>query len=501
MSTGQIGKNTFYLYIRSFATLIISLYTSRVILDKLGIDDFGLYNTVGSITGMLTFLTTSLSLATSRYITYDLGSGDKARLQNTFGTILSIYLILTALIVISLELIGPWLISNKIVYEPSRAFAVNAVFHISVITVVVSMLSGPFSSLIIAHEDMNFFAFIGIFDAVAKLGICYLISTTPFDRLIVYAVLIFAVQLVELILNTGFVKKRYKDFKIRASLQKETAKSIGDFTGWSLIGSFSVVLQTYGVNIITNMFFGPAVVAARALSMQVSNAANTFIQSFMTAVKPQIVKRHAAGDEDSSNRLVQKSTIVSFILAALLCFPIILNTEYILNLWLKEVPEYAVVFVQLILVQTMFSPIENGLYSIFYTKGRIKENALVSPVIAIIMFVVVYILFKLGCSPVSLSYCFLISILLTCLIVKPILLKRLFNYDRDFFMQINIPCFKLLLLLTPVFILHLIFVKEVTFVVFVIETVLTLIYSSAVSYFFVLDKDLRSTIADFIKKK
>lgn len=498
MSNSKIGKNTFFLYVRSFIIMLISLFTSRVILDKLGVDDFGLYNTVGSITAFLSFLTSSLALATSRYITYDLGKGDHEKLKNTFGTIFTLYLLLAAIIVISLEAVGPWFINNKIVFDSSRTEAVNWVFHLSIITVVVSMLVGPFNTLVIAHEDMNFFAYISVFEAAAKLGICYLLSISSFDRLILYALLILAVQFTTLIIYFVFAKVKYEETKVRLHIQKDTLKDIGSFAGWSLLGRFSAVLQMQGVNIITNMFFGPAVVAARAVSMQVNNALNTFVSNFMMAVQPQIVKRSAAGNDDSSNSLVQKSTVLAFVLASVIFFPFILNADYILNLWLKEVPQYAVIFVQLILVQTAFGTIENGMYSIFFKRGRVKENALVSPVLGILMFVIVYFLFKKGYSPVSLSYCYLFNIVLSCILVKPYLIHRLFGYQTLFFIKIFIPCFKLIAFLAPIIVCHKLFISEINFCNFLCESILSVLYVVAISYVFVFDKEMKSRIKTVI---
>lgn len=499
MSANNIGKNTVYLYVRSIVTMLISLFTSRVILDKLGVDDYGLYNTVGSITAFLSFLTSSLSLATSRFITYDLGKGDTSKLKNTFETILTLYLLLAVLIIISLEAVGPWFINNKLVFESSRAEAVNWVFHISVLTVIVSMFSAPFKTLVIAHEDMSFFAYMSIFDALAKLSICYLVSTTAFDRLIVYALLILAVEFVLLCIYILFSKLKYEEAVIRLRLQKDIVKEIGTFTGWSLLGRLSGVLQMQGVNIITNMFFGPAVVAARAISMQVNNALYSFIGNFMTAVQPQIVKRSASGDDESSNLLVQKSTIIAFILASLICFPFILNADFILRLWLKEVPQYAVIFVQIILFQSIFATIENGMYSIFFKRGRVKENALISPLIGILMFVLVYILFKNGFSPVSLSYCYLASVIISGMIVKPYLIHRIFHFKLSFFLNIFIPCIKLVLLLLPFFVFHKLLIDDKTDIwFFIIESTLCVVYLLVASYFFVLDKGTRKTVMTMI---
>lgn len=500
MSGNRIAKNTIYLYIRSFFVLLVSLYTSRVILDKLGADDYGLYNTVGSITASLSFLTASLSLATSRFLTYDLGKGQMKKLKSTFSNIFTLYIILAIIIIICLESVGPWFINNKLVFDDSRATAVMYVFHISVATVFISLLSTPFSSLIIAHEDMSIYSFVGVFEAISKLAICYAISTTSLDKLVFYSCLILLVHLILTSINIVYSKMHYDEVTFNLLLQRKPLKSIANFACWSLIGRFGAMLQLQGINIITNMFFGPAIVAARALSIQVDRALQSFVGNFMTAVNPQILKRHAADDDNSSYRLVQKSTVFSFILASFICVPVIINTDYILSIWLKDVPDYSVPFVQIILIQSIFGTIENGMYSVFYSRGRVKENSLISPFMGMTMFVVVYYLFKMGFSPLALSYCYLLNTLLSCMIVKPLLIHKLFRRNLDFFLRIDIPCIKLILSIIPLIPLHSFMFGNNNFVMFVIETVVIFLYMSIVTFSFVLNKDMRMDIVRIMKE-
>ena len=498
--SSSIGKNTIYLYIRSFLTLLISLYTSRIILDKLGIDDYGIYNTVGSITTSLSFLTGALGLATSRFLTYDLGKGIEEKLSHTFRCIFTLYLILGIIVVLFFESFGPWFINNKLVFDVSRTTAVNWVFHLSIATVVFSLLMAPFSSMVIAHEKMNFFAYVGVFEAVAKLIICCLIAMTSYDRLIFYAVLLLAISIIQCALYVVYCKRKFRETKLVPLIHKETMLSIGNFASWSLLGQFSVMLRMQGINIITNMFFGPAIVAARAISTQVDGALNTFVSNFMAATNPQIVKRHAAGEEGSSRALVQKTIILAMLLATIICIPVVLNADFILGQWLKRVPDYAVPFTQIILMQSIFATIENGLYSVFYSQGRVKENALVSPTLSIVMFFIVYILFKNGYSPLWLSYCYIICIMLSCLLVKPILIHHLFKYDWSFFRKIYFAILKLIIILTPIMLLHLYFINDTTWLILILETVVIVTYVMAMSYFFVVDDEMRQYFKIIVRR-
>ena len=496
----SIGKNTIYLYLRSFFTLVITLYTSRVILDKLGINDFGIYNTVGSVTASLSFLTGALGLATSRFITYDLGKGEKTQLTITFRCIFTLYVILAFFILLFFEVTGPWFINHKLVFASSRVYAVHAVFHVSILSAIVYVLQVPFTSLVIAHEKMNFFAFMGIFDAIGKLLVCYLVSISSYDRLIMYSILLLSLSVIQCFFYLIYCKIHFIEATLKPLFHTDTIRSIGGFAIWSLLGQFSIMLQQQGINIITNIFFGPTIVAARAISMQVNDAVNKFVSNFMTAGTPQIVKRHAAGNEDSSKQLVRKLVIIAILLATIVCFPLYLNTNYILHLWLKEVPDYAVSFTQIILLQSIFNTVENGLYSVFYSHGRVKENALASPILSIFMFCIVYFLFMNGFSPIALSYCYFINVMLSCLIVKPILIHVIFRYEWSFFKRIYKTCFVLFLLLVPVAILHNLYLSKSTLLPVLCETFLFIVYITLTSYFFIFDSDIRLTLKTIIKK-
>lgn len=496
--SNKIAKNTIYLYIRSIITLLISLFASRVILDKLGADDFGLYNTVGSVTTTLSFLISALGLATSRFVTYDLGANDFDKLSRTFSNIFTIYIFLIIIVLFFFELIGPWFINTKLVFSLTRSYAVNVVFQISIITVLSSILATPFVSLVIAHEDMNFYAIISVTESIAKLIICYLISVTSFDKLIYYSFLILVIQILYSLSYFVYSIYSYKEVNLRLRYDKKILSSISGFAGWTLIGTFSSMLQTQGVNIITNMFFGPLVVAARAISIQVNNAVNSFISNFMIAANPQVLKRHALGNDISSDSLLRKTIIFAFILAIIICFPLFLNADYILNIWLTSVPDFTVVFVQIILLQCVFGVLENGVYTIFYSQGRVKENSLVSPIFSIIMFVIVYLMFESGASPIALSYCYLINVMVSCLFIKPFLACKLFHYKAAYFLSFDIPCFKLLILLLPVVLFHYLYVDVISFLTFVLETLFSVIYIMIISYWLILDDDMRLQLKNTI---
>ena len=481
--------------------MIITLYTSRVILDKLGIEDYGLYSTIGSVVTSISFLNASLSLASSRFITYDIGKNDENHTNVTFNNILLCYAVLALFVLIILESLGPWFVENKLVYDSSQKEVVQYLFQFSLITVIFSLISTPFTSQIIAHEDMDVYAYIGIYEAFIKLLIAFAISFAPSNKLMFYGFVVMVGQLSVTLVNFCYSKISYKETQIDIrKIERGTLKSIVGFSCWSLIGTLSTMLSLQGITIITNMFFGSAIVAGRAISVQVNGAVNQLVSQLRTAVNPQMVKRHATGNEIASKNLLVRSTIVSFILTYIICLILLINAKFLLNIWLVEVPDYTVPFVQLILIQSVLMSFENSFYSVFYAHGRVKENSLVNPIIGITMFVVIYYLFRAGYSPLWLSYCYIICTCFSCLIIKPYLICKLFDYECQIFIKIFRPSLILVLCSFPIFLVHLLINNYMCLLVFICESLIICLYLFVISYLFVIDVDTKNTIHQILSK-
>lgn len=424
-----IAKNTIFLYIRMMVTMIISLYTSRVILQVLGVDDYGIYQAVGGIVGFLSFINSALSGGTSRFLTYELGTGDKEKLSNTFSTTLTAHIILALLVVALGETLGLWYFNTKMVIPADRFEASTVVFHLSMLTAILSIISVPYNAAIIAHEKMKVFAYIGIYEAVSKLAIVYALTIGGIDKLVLYAILLLLIQLSIFLFyvvycNRVFSESKYKFFFIDRILFKE----IFSFSGWGLLAGGSIALNSQGILLLLNYFFAPAVVTARSISLQVYNIANQFVNNFRTAANPQIVKQLAAGDVAGSHNLLLQSTKFSYYLMLILCLPICLLASPLLHLWLVEVPEYTVPFLQLVIIQSLFQVFDTSFYTALFAKGRIKENALISPTIGLLRFPIIFVLFKMGCSPLALSWASLITFALLGCVVKPILIVKIADY-------------------------------------------------------------------------
>ena len=437
-----IAKNTILLYFRMIVTLVISLYTSRVILQVLGVNDYGIYQTVGGIVGFLAFINNSLATASSRFITFSLGEGNSEKLKKTFSTTLSAHIVLAVVIVVVAESIGMWFLYNKLIIPAERLEAAVFTFHVTIITAFFSLTQIPYNACIIAHEKMNVFAYISIFNSISKLLIVYALAAGNFDRLKLYAILLCILQVGVMSIYRFYCHHNFQESHFSFCLDKSLIRKIASFSGWSLFANAAIALNGQGILILLNMFFSPAVVAARAISLQINMHANELVTNFQIAANPQIVKLYAAKDFDGSRLLLLQTTRFSYYMMLLMTLPICFVAKPMLELWLGIVPEYTVVFLQLILVQSLFQVFDTSFYRALYAKGQLRENALISPSVLFVQFPVVYIMFKLGFSPIVLSWASLISYAIIGLIIKPILVIRIVNYTWSDILSVFLPCIK-----------------------------------------------------------
>lgn len=375
----RIAKNTIYLYFRMILTMLIALYTSRVILEKLGVDDYGIYNAVGGIVGFLSFLNNALATGSSRFLTFELGVGDEEKLKRIFSSLLTVHIILAGIVALIAETVGLWFLYHKMVIPPDRMQVAVYTFHISILTSVLTITQVPYNATIISHERMNVYAYASIFEVGAKLGICYLLGYGNVDRLILYAFLIFIVQAILIVFYRFYCRYHFSETKFSFIWDKSILKPILSFSGWSLFADGTTALSKQGVLILLNMFFAPAVVSARAISLQVNSAANQLVNNFRTAVNPQIVKLYAVKDLESSKKLLLFSTNVSYYLMLMISLPLFFLADPILHFWLGDnVPEYTTIFLQIVVVQSLFQVFDRSFYVPLYVKGQLKENAILT---------------------------------------------------------------------------------------------------------------------------
>ena len=380
-------------------TMAISLYTSRVVLHVLGIEDFGIYNVVGGVVAMFSVISGSLSAAISRFITYELGKGDKEKLVRIFSSSVTIQLGLGLVIIILAEVIGVWFLNEKMSIPENRMYAANWVFQLSILTFVINLISVPYNAAIIAHEKMSAFAYISILEVVAKLIIVYMLLLSPIDKLIFYAILMASVALIIRFVYGFYCKRNFEECTYHFILDKELLKKMFGFAGWNFIGASSAVLRDQGGNVVINLFCGPAVNAARGIAYQVNNAISGFVNNFMTALNPQITKSYAAGEKEYMMTLIYQGARLSFYILLILSLPVIVNAHYILTLWLKIVPEHTTLFVQLVLIFAMSESISNPLITAMLATGKIRNYQIIVGGLQMMNLPISYVLLRYGCIP------------------------------------------------------------------------------------------------------
>ena len=496
-----IAKNTVFLYFRMMLTMVISLYTSRVILQVLGVDDYGIYQAVGGIVGFLSFLNNALSTGSSRFITYGLGENNPQKLKNLFSTTLSAHICLALIIIVLAETVGLWFLHNKLVIAPERLDAAEFVFHLSILTAFFSLTQVPYNACIIAHEKMGIYAYVSIVDASLKLLIVYLLNIGDVDKLKLYALLLCLIHVGIVLYYNIYCTRHFEETKFRLFFDAKLFKEIAGFSGWSLFANAAIALNNQGVLVLLNMFFSPAVVAARAISLQVNTAANQFVTNFQVAANPQIVKRYAAKDYEGSKQLLLQTTKFSFYLMLLLSLPICLGAKQFLTIWLKNVPEYTVIFLQLVIIQSLFCVFDTSFYRALFAKGRLKENALISPTLGFIQFPIVYVLFRLGFSPIALSWASLIMYAIVGMIVKPVLIIKIVDYKWQDIFSVFIPCFKVVVCSLPLPLLVYNYSNKESIASFVIVVFVSILSVFIATWFMGIDANVKNRIIEVVKER
>ena len=425
----RIAKNTAWLYLRMVLILLVSLYTSRVILNALGVVDYGIYDVVGGVVALLGFLKSSLSGATSRFLAYEIGRNDFDRLKKTFEASVVLHVLLSVAVVLLLETVGLWFVKNKLEIPADRLNAAILVFHFSVFASVANIMQVPYNAAVIAREKMDFFAVIGIVDAALKLLIAYCINHGFYDKLIFYASLVALEAFVVLIVYYLYCKRKLTECTISLTIDKGIIKSLLSFSSWDLYGNMSVVVRSQGLSILQNTFFGPIVNAATGISNQVMNGIMGFADNFLTAVKPQIIKLYAENQIKSFIKLITTSSKLSFTLLLFISAPIVAETNFIMKLWLSQVPEWAVIFCQLSIINNWISIVFRPVIFAIHATGNAKRISLINGTIYILVLPISYLFLRNGASPVV---PFIINILLLLLGHSVFSLSTLYMYVHDF---------------------------------------------------------------------
>lgn len=495
----RIAKNTIYLYFRMILIMGVTLYMSRVILDKLGVVDYGLYNVVGGVVGMLSFINGTLSLGSSRFITYELGTGNKDNLWKTFNTSFYTHLILSFIIVLILETGGLWFFYNKLVIPEERLDACFWVYQLSILTAFISISQVPYTALVQSHEHFNTYAYVSIFEAFAKLAVCYLITVVEWDKLILYAILLASIQIMVAMYYRFYCNHKFEESHLALTFDKKIFKSLMGFSGWNIVANLSETLRVQGVIVIINLFLTPAVVAAQAISNQVSHALMGFVTNFRTAFNPQIIKLYAAGDREGSKKLTLQTTVICFDLILILALPCIYAMKTIMGLWLVEVPDYAVVFTQFILITNIVGTFNASFYIPMMAANKIRFNSLSAVVFGVSQFVALYIILKMGGGAMWVPILILASAMIFSFFVKPYVLWKEIDYSFRELLTCYWNCTKVLLLSLALS-LPLVYLLEdglLNTAIIIATTVMVVGFSS----FITMDKQMRTRIITIVKSK
>lgn len=395
----QIAKNTLLLYVRMLLMMVIGLYTSRVILDKLGEVDFGIYNVVGGFVTMFTIISGAMTTATQRFLSFEIGKGKDGNVKGIFSTMIYIHLFLAMIILLLGEVIGVWFLNTHMNFPAERYEAANWVFQLSLFVFILNVINVPYNGALIAYEKMSAFAYFSIFDAIFKLAICYVITLTPFDKLVVYAVLMAVIQVALLAMYFFYCRVKFKDCRFTGKYNKEYGKNVGSFVSWNLIGSLSGIAKEQGVNVVLNIFFGPAVNAARGVAYQVLSKLNGFVTNFQMAMNPQIIKNYASAELDNMYKLVFRGAKFSYLLLLTLSLPIVIEAPLILNLWLKEVPDYTVIFLQIAIFTALINTLSNPLIVTMHATGKVRDYQIVVGSLSLLTLPLVWVALKMGAAP------------------------------------------------------------------------------------------------------
>lgn len=494
----RIAKNTLYMYFRMAITLVVSLFTARVVLNALGVNDYGLNNVVAGFVSMLGYFNSLLCSGTSRFLTLGLGKEDNKQLQKIFSACLTIHLIIALITILLGETIGLWFLNNKLVIDPSRLFAANIVYQLALFNLALSIMQTPYGASVISHEKMSIYAYMSIFDVAIKLLIVFLLLYCSGDKLILYSVFYFFVGVLNIIFYRIYCIRKFKECSLKLGFDKPLYKEIFNYVGWNSLSALAFMMNGQGVNVLLNMFFGTIINAARGIANNICGYLSNFVSNFQIAVNPQIIKYYAQGDVKQMNHLTKNNSKYSLYLVLLLCLPILLETEYILQLWLGQVPEYTVAFTRLSVIILMVQSIDYPIGNAIHAYGKMKLPNLTASIVYMSALPISYIFMKLGATP-TVAYVMLSIVYPAALVCDLWVLHKYSGFNRiDFLLDV-------ILRGTGIFTLSLIvpmviyFSMNSSFIRFVIIGISSVLLSLVVIFYLGLNKNMQLRVINKAK--
>jgi O-antigen/teichoic acid export membrane protein len=479
----RIAKNAMFLYFRLLITLGISLYTVRLVLEILGVVDFGIYNVAGGIVFMMEFLKSSMSASVQRFLSYELGNKNYTQLNKVFSMSINIHILIIIFVLIIAETIGLWFVNTQLIIPIDRINAANWVYQFSVFTFIVGLFTTSYNAVIVSEERMEIYSYVSIFETIAKLAIVLFLYQIEFDKLITYSILISTLSLLILIFYIFYCNKNFPSTRYIFISEKKLFYKLLNFGQWNLFGGIAGVAMGQGTNILLNIFFGPAINAARGVAYQVGGAINLFVVNLQVAINPQIVKSYAVDDTKYMHELIFQGSKFSFYLVYLLCLPILFETEYIFNLWLTNVPEYTIIFTKLIFISILIDSLSGSLMTAAQASGIIKKYQMIIGGLLLINLPVSYIFLKLGYPPqVTLFVSIFISII--ALFCRLFIVSKLVNISVILFFKKVLKPVLLIAVLSPIMPLILKLAIQPSFMSFFLTILLTVLSVTTSIYWF-----------------
>lgn len=497
----RIAKNTAFLYLRQLIIMVVSIYTSRVVLDVLGASDYGIYNVVGGIVTMMSFLNGALGASSSRFLTYELGRGNQDELNRTFSASLNLHISVALIVLVLGETLGLWFFSEKLVIPEERMMAAFWVYQFSIVTTMVSFTQVPYNASLIAHENMSIYAYVGLYEALSKLVIVYLLVVSPMDKLIFYGILLMLNSIGIQLFYRFYTTKRYEECRFRVVKEKPLYKTLLGYSGWDLFGGVAVICQGQGINILLNMFFGPVVNAARAIAVQVQNAVSMFVNNFLTAVRPQVVKNYAEEKTGDMYRLTFNAAKFAYLLMLALVLPVCFEIHFVLNLWLgTNMPKETPIFAVLVLCTYLMETYHQASLMSYHAIGKIKLGNIVGGSLMICALPLSYVALKLG-APAYSVFIVIFCVNFTQMFWGWIIVHRYVTFSyMSLIKKVYLPTVSITLIsiLAPLILTHIMEQGWLRLLVLGLVTEAILLISV---YFIALGKEERKLAHDFVRNK
>ena len=500
-NTRRIAKNTLMLYVRMLFGMLVSLYTSRVVLNTLGVEDYGIYNVVGGVVAMMGILNGAMSTSTQRFLNFELGTGNKTRLQQIFGMSLNIYFLFAAVFVILAETVGLWFMNTHLLIPEDRMMAANYIFQFSIFATVISLISNPYNAAIVAHERMDIYAYTSIFEVFVKLGIVFLLLVIPFDKLIGYGLFLACTSCLVTLIYYIFCKRHFEECQYKFYWDRTLFQQLFSYFGWNLFGSTAGLVKTEGLNIILNMFFNPAVNAARGIACQINNVLMQFFSNFYTAVRPQIIKYYAQGEISSMLDLVFRSTRYSFFLCLLVCMPVMVEAPYLINFWLGQTPEYVIVFTRLIIVISIVDALAAPIMTAAHATGKIRLYQFVVGMISILNIPISYVILKYVVHNAVIVYAISFGLTIVAFIVRLLIVKHLIDFSISIYIRTIIMKIILLSILSAIIPISLHVILQSNFLNCVLILVVSVLSSGIFIYIIGMNRGERMAVINVIHNR